>query len=166
MQDVEIKQSAIGQAGVFCTVAVPEGTPIREISYVREVTADAPLSSGEHPHHCTSIDGRLFLVGEPDRYFNHSCNPNVYLRFESDRTVVVARRPIEAGSELTLDYLINNSGGDSWPCRCGTSRCRGKTGYSFFTLPEPIQQEYAPLLAPWFRRRHHEELASSGLLSD
>ena len=57
-----------------------------------------------------------------------------------------------------IDYLINNPGGDSWPCHCGAARCRGKTGVSFFTLPHEIQREYLPLLAPWFRRKHADKL--------
>ena len=66
---------------------------------------------------------------------------------------------VVAGDELTLDYLINNEGGDSWPCHCGAARCRGETGHSFFTLPEALQCEYAPLLAPWFREAHAGKLA-------
>ena len=32
-------------------------------------------------------------------------------------------------------------------------------GHSFFTLPEALQCEYAPLLAPWFREAHAGKLA-------
>ena len=103
---------------------------------------------------------------EPDRYYNHSCDPNAYLRFVGSRTEVVARRNIAAQTEVTIDYLINNSGGNSWPCHCLASRCRGETGESFFTLPNAIQREYAPLLAPWFVRNHHAEIAALGLACD
>jgi hypothetical protein len=104
------------------------------------------------------IDGRIYLVGRPDRYLNRCCDPNAYLRFGTDRIDIVALRDIEAGSELTRDYLINNPGGDSWPCHCGALRCRGETGDSFLTLSEKLQPEYLPLLAPWFLKRYSEEL--------
>ena len=70
----------------------------------------------------------------------------------------MARRSIDPGEELTLDYLINNEGGDSWACLCGAARCRGRTGVSFFDLPPMFRREYAPLLAPWFIRRNAERL--------
>ena len=74
----------------------------------------------------------------------------------------MTRREVSAGSELTTDYLINNQGGDSWPCRCGAARCRGETGESFFSLPDEFQREYLPLLAPWFRKRYASKLGRIG----
>jgi hypothetical protein len=64
------------------------------------------------------------------------------------------------GEEITVGYLINNAGGDSWPCTCGSERCRGMTAASFFEPPFEIQCECYPLLAPWFLRQHHEKLAA------
>jgi hypothetical protein len=160
MAEVSVRPSLMGGLGVFTIGRLRAGQVVREFELVREVTPDAPLrpDRGERPEHCPRIDGRFHLVGEPDRYLNHCCDPNVYLRFEAGRIEVVARRNIEAGSELTLDYLINNPGGDSWPCRCNADRCRGETSHSFFTLPVELQREYLPLLAPWFRKRYSREL--------
>ena len=158
MPEVSVRRSAIGELGVFAVEALRAAQPVRDFELEREVTPESPLRPGERAEHCTLIDGRFYLVGIPDRYYNHSCDPNVYLRFEEGRIRVVARRGIDAGSELTLDYLINNPGGDSWPCRCGAARCRGETGRSFFDLPTEIQREYLPLLAPWFRERYGDRL--------
>jgi hypothetical protein len=66
-----------------------------------------------------------------------------------DAIEIVALRGGAMSREITLDYRIDNPGGDSWPCRCGASRCRGQTGRSVFTLPEAFQREYLPLVAPW-----------------
>jgi len=160
MPEVAVRRSRIGGLGVFAVRSLGAGELIRELELGREITRDTPLrpGDGEYPEHCTVVDGRLFLVGSPDRYFNHACDPNAYLRFAPTRTEVIARRKIEEGDELTIDYLINNAGGDSWPCRCGAPRCRGETHRSFFDLPEALQREYLPLLAPWFLRRHSREL--------
>lgn len=166
MPEIEIRQSEIGQLGVFTIESIDQGAHIRPISYIRAITPSTPLKADEYAYHCTLVDGQVYLVGEPDRYYNHSCDPNAYLKFETDRTIVVARRHIEGKAEITLDYLINNAGGDSWRCNCGALRCRGETGQSYFTLPEAIQHEYAPLLAPWFRQRHHAELSSLGIVCD
>ena len=160
MPEVAVRDSLIGGLGVFTREALVAGQFVREFTVEREITADSPLrpEQGELPEHCPLINGRFFLVASPDRYLNHSCDPNVYLRFGPHSIDVVALRDVEADSELTIDYLINNPGGDSWPCRCGTARCRGETGKSFFTLPESFQREYLHLLAPWFRERYQREL--------
>lgn len=160
MPDVEVRGSSIEGLGIFALRPFPSGELIRRMNLVREVTPEAPLRPelGEHFKHCAYPDGKVFLVGLPDRHFNHSCDPNAYERFEGSDIEIVARRDIEAGEEITVDYLMNNSGGDSWPCNCGAARCRGQTARSFFHLPAPIQHEYLPLLAPWFVRRHGREI--------
>ncbi len=158
---VEVRPSSRGGRGVFALYDFDEGAFIRERLIVQEITAENPLPPEEHPDHTAIFDGKRILVGEPDRYLNHSCDPNAWLRFAADRIELIARRPINAGAEITLDYLINNSGGKSWTYGCGAERCRGKTGESFFTLPPDIQREYRPLLAEWFIRLHRRELAES-----
>lgn len=71
---------------------------------------------------------------------------------------MIARRPIRAGEEVTLDYLTNTHGGSSWECRCGADRCRGRLETSFFELPAGFQREYLPLLEEWFIEEHREEV--------
>jgi SET domain-containing protein len=160
MPEVAVRDSLTGGLGVFTLEALVAGQFVREFKLEREITADSPLrpEQGELPEYCPLINGRFCLVASPDRYLNHSCHPNVYLRFGPHSIDVVALRDVEEDSELTIDYLINNPGGDSWPCRCGAARCRGETGKSFFTLPESFQREYLRLLAPWFRERYQREL--------
>lgn len=58
------------------------------------------------------------------------------------------------------DYSINVTGGDSWPCRCGASRCRGVVTGDCLSLPEALQREYRPYLADWFVCRHDDRLAA------
>ncbi len=160
MAGVAVKPSDVADRGVFALEPLHAGQVVCEFRLLREVTEESPLrpDCDEHPEHCPLIDGRFYLVASPERYLNHSCDPTAYLRFGDARIEVVARGEVSVGSELTIDYLINNSGGDSWPCRCGVVRCRGETGHSFFTLPLDTQREYYPLLAPWFRERHSSQL--------
>jgi len=160
MAEVAVRKSRTAGRGVFTLELLRLGEVVREFVLEREVTPEAPLRPelGESPEHCPLIDGRFYLVGSPERYLNHSCDPNVYLRFEAERIEIVALRDIEPECGLSLDYLINNPGGDSWPCECAASRCRGETGRSFFALPEDRQREYLPLLAPWFSKRYSARL--------
>jgi hypothetical protein len=160
MTGIAVRASPVGGLGVFTLESICAGDVVCEFRLEREITPEAPLRAdrGERPEHCPLIDGHFYLVAAPERYLNHSCDPNAYLRFGDDGIHVVTRRDVAAGDEITIDYLINNEGGHSWPCRCGAARCRGATADSFFTLPQELQREYFPLLAPWFLRRYASKL--------
>jgi hypothetical protein len=116
---------------------------------------------GERLDHCAYPDGKILLIGFPDRHVNHSCDPNAYKLYEDEATYAVARRRVGGGEEITFDYNINTAGGTSWPCNCGAARCRGESVGDFFSLPPEIQLEYLPLLADWFVRRHASKLGRS-----
>lgn len=153
--DVAVRASPIEGLGMFAARAFAAGERIRRVNIVREVTPDAPLREdlGERVDHCDYPDGKVVLVGFPDRHANHSCDPNTYVVYEGDDTWFVARRAIAPGEEITLDYSVNTSGGSAWLCHCGAARCRGTVRGEFFSLPLSIQREYQPLLADWFVRR-------------
>jgi SET domain-containing protein len=160
MPDVEVRPSSIEGLGLFAARAFRAGERIRRINVVREITPDAPLREelGERADHCDYPDGKVVLLGFPDRHINHSCDPNAYVLYEGAAACFVARRPIAPHDEITCDYNVNITGGTAWPCHCGATRCRGTTVGDFFLLPEAIQREYLPLLAPWFARRHRARL--------
>ena len=157
---VDVKPSGIEGLGIFACRPFRAGEPIREITVVREVTPDAPLRAelGERADHCDYPDGKVVLLGVPDRYVNHSCDPSAWMRYGGAACCFVARRDITAGEEVTVDYSINLTDGSAWPCRCGAPRCRGTVVGDFFALPPALQVEYRPLLADWFVRRHAERL--------
>ena len=158
---LEVKLSSIEGLGLFAKRPLCSGQRIHRINVVREVTAETPLREelGERSDHCDYPDGKVVLLGFPDRHINHSCDPNTYIEYTEDASYIVARRPIAAGEELTCDYNINITEGTAWPCHCGTARCRGTTTGDFFLLPPEIQREYLPLLAEWFVRRHAQRMA-------
>lgn len=157
---VEVKPSGIEGLGLFACRAFDPGEQIHRINAVREITAEAPLREdmGERFDHCDYPDGKVVLIGFPSRHLNHSCDPNAYLRYETDACYVLARRRIGPGEEVTIDYSVNISGGTAWPCHCGARRCLGTVVGDFFLLPPEVQREYRPLLADWFVRRHADRL--------
>lgn len=56
------------------------------------------------------------------RPINHSCDPNAWLVGLD----VVARRPIAAGGEITLEYAtFYDEQMPPFPCACGAAECRG-----------------------------------------
>ncbi len=159
---IEVRESAIEGLGLFACRAFLPGETVHRIKVVREITPDAPLRPdlGERSDHCDYPDGKVVLIGYPSRHLNHSCDPNAFLRYEPDACFVVARRRIEAGEEITIDYNVNISGGTAWPCHCGAHRCLGTVAGDFFLLPPAMQLEYRPLLADWFVRRHAKRLGA------
>ena len=158
--DVVVRASPIEGLGVFARRDFSPDDSVRRVCVAREITDEAPLDpdGGECAEHCARVDGRVLLLDVPDRFVNHSCDPNAYYVYDRDGSSLHARRPIASGEEVCVDYLVNNGGGDSWACSCGAARCRGQTGTSFFALPKASRKEYLPLLAPWFRRRHAARL--------
>ncbi|MGE5111842.1 MAG: SET domain-containing protein [Acidobacteriaceae bacterium] len=165
MTDVEIRRSSIEGFGLFATRGFRAGERIRQINVVREVTPASPLrpESGERADHCDYPNGKVFLLGAPDRHINHSCDPNAYVLYKGNYSFFVARRDIAPGQEITCDYNINITGGTAWPCHCSSSRCRGTVLGDFFQLPDDVQREYRPLLADWFVLTHHEKIEALDL---
>ena len=160
LNDVEVKASPIEGLGLFAVRSFRAGQRIRRINVVREVTPETPLREdlGERADHCDYPDGKIVLLGFPDRHVNHSCDPSAYVSYEGGSCYLVARRDMQTGEEITCDYNINITGGTAWPCHCGATRCLGETVGDFFRLPPEMQREYRPLLADWFVRRHRERL--------
>ena len=156
--DIDVRASAIEGLGLFAAQPYRAGDRIRRVNVLREVTPDRPLrpEAGERADHCDYPDGKVLLIGPPDCYLNHRCDPNAYLFYELESSFIVARRDIAVGDEITCDYSINLTGGDTWPCHCGATRCRGSVTGDFFGLPEALQREYRPLLADWFVRSHRD----------
>jgi hypothetical protein len=161
---VEVKPSRIEGLGLFATRAFQAGQRIRRVNIVREVTADSPIQEdrGERIEHCGFPDGKVLLWDFPERHVNHSCDPNAYELYDGDAITIVARRDIAAGDEITFDYNITTSGGNSCPCNCGAPRCPGEILGDFFRLPEERQREYRPLLADWFVRKYRDRVDALG----
>ena|SRR5215467_335071 len=157
---VVIDKSPIERWGVFAIRSLRESEPVLAIDDSRLVNEYVPLQSGEEARHCDYLEaGRVVLMQPPERYINHSCNPNTYVKTVNGKRFVIARREIAAGEEITYDYSINSSGDTIWLCRCGAARCRREIHSDFFHLPIEFQREYLPLLDDWFRKEHAADTA-------
>ena len=163
MSDVYVSESGIHGLGVFAAREFAAGETVLALDDSRVVDEEHPLRPelGEYAHHCDYLEGgKVVLQGYPERHVNSSCDPNAYARRSAGGGVVVARRAIRAGEEITCDYIIDCHGGIVWRCDCGSPRCRRVVPSSFFELPVEAQLDYLPLLNEWFVAEHREEVGA------
>lgn len=164
---VVIERSLIAGVGAFALQDIPRGTVVHrmvgDIATLDEliVRVHAGAEAASDPF---QIEDDLFLdLEETSRSFNHSCDPNVYVRGTHE---LVALRAIPRGEEITYDYSttmrydeekILASGHALWtcPCLCGARACRGII-HEFKTLPQERRAYYvANRYLPDFMLRHH-----------
>lgn len=157
-QAVRVDDSPIEGTGVFAAVEFAAGDPILAIDDSCVVTNEEPLRDDEDERYCDYPDGEVVLMQPPERYINHGCDPNAYVRSIGDTRYVLARRDVTVGEEITYDYRINGHGETTWECHCGSDRCSGTVHADFFELPRRRQLEYLPLLDCWFVETNGDRL--------
>nr|GLL36179.1 histone-lysine N-methyltransferase ATX4-like [Ipomoea trifida] len=133
-------KSGIHGWGVFARRRIREGEAVGE--YVGEVVRRSVSDVREARYNAAGRDCYLFGINEDmvidatmkgslTRLFNHCCEPNCYSRIvnlgEGDYGVVlIAKRDVDAGEELTMDYMFdhNKDYKPTSPCFCGAPNCR------------------------------------------
>jgi SET domain-containing protein len=119
--DIEIAQSSISGRGLFARRAFRTGEIVLRWDVSRKIRRDDVDSlPPEERHFLNPFDGTFFvLLGEPERYMNHSCANNTRVEQFADLAV----RDILPGEEITSDYRSGGAAID-FVCRCGAPNCR------------------------------------------
>lgn len=149
MENVVVRKVDKKGKGVFAIRDFKKGESILNIK--GKVISKAKLlkSSRYLDDHSGAIGNDTYLIfGYPEKYINHSCNPNVF----DYKRKVIAMKDIKKGVELTFDYSINTR--DKWrmKCYCESKNCRKVITGNFFKLPKKLQIKYLPYVDEWFKK--------------
>ena len=161
MSPVYNAESPIHGTGAFSSVQISPGEIVLRIDDSRVVTDADPLDpeKGEFEDHCDYLaGGEVVLMQPPERFINHRCEPNTYIKTIAGDRYVVALRDICPGDEITYDYCVNGDGETEWVCDCGSSACRKRHLSGFFHLSAEAQARYLALLDDWFVTEHRDEV--------
>lgn len=122
IDNIAVKISPIHGYGLYALRSFCVGEVVVTWKNTREITQDELDSLPPHERHYIDIqDGKILLVGEPERFVNHSCNANTTPGNLCD----IANRDIPEGDEITADYGQFFIPGEKFQCKCGSTNCRG-----------------------------------------
>jgi hypothetical protein len=139
---VEVRRSALGGFGVFTIERITAGTTLIELPAVFDDTSGRhTIQVGERRHQAFTDD--------IDDYLNHSCHPTAHV--DTERLCVVALRDLEAGEEVTFNYLTTEwDMVEPFVCSCdGQERLVGGLRHARSEERDALY----PWLAPWLRAR-------------
>ncbi|MDR3424275.1 MAG: SET domain-containing protein-lysine N-methyltransferase [Alphaproteobacteria bacterium] len=120
MSDVVVKDSSIHGKGLYAARVFQKGEVVLTWQNARKLSPDELMNLPESEHsYVAFLDGQHVLMGKPERYVNHSCDPNTTPGNRCD----IAKRVIKIGEEITTDYADFLSPESSMICSCGSKLC-------------------------------------------
>lgn len=122
LANAELRASRVDGLGLFAVRDFKKGDRVLEWNdenryYTKEELALLPK---ELKRYVAFYDSKYLLIASPERYMNHSCDPNTRT---DDSGVDIALRDIARGEEITGDYT-NIKTLDGFTCGCGTASCK------------------------------------------
>jgi SET domain-containing protein len=117
-----IKKSYINGRGLFANKDFKKGDLVipwnKESKYLSK--DDAIKLAEDSKKYVAIYKGKYLLIASPERYLNHSCNPNVETKEDGAEYAI---KKINKGEELTGDYTkIRPLVG--FTCNCKSKNCK------------------------------------------
>ena len=138
---LDVKETAHGR-GVFAGEPIPAGAWIATFTgpFLRYDQTNAET-------YALQIGPDLYIGGSGgvDDLFNHSCDPNAWVRIDGTSAQLQALRPIPPGEQICFDYSTTLDEDDfTMRCQCGSTRCRGLIGDGR-DLPPSVWDRYVTM---------------------
>jgi pyrophosphatase PpaX len=164
IKDVAVKQTERKGRGVFALRNFRRGELIFRGKKGRIVhKKDLPKLSPDDGMHLNEMGYDTYeIMRSPERFINHSCDPNSISKGRS----VIAIKPIRKGQEITGDYRINAFDGNRWRCHCGSRNCKGWCTSDFFTIPKNLQKRYLPYTIEGIREEYERRHSAKAIFFD
>lgn len=135
---VIVRRSSAHGKGVFAARALAAGE--RVLQYKGQITS---WRNAARRHQREGVEGHTFLFGLSDgrvidgsrdgnsaRWLNHACAPNCETIEDAGRIFIHTLRPVDAGEELFIEYLLDvddpsdEEARAQYACRCAAAGCR------------------------------------------
>ncbi len=126
---VKVRSSRIDGSGIFALTSIPRGRRLGDL-WGEVISASEGERRARRLRRVQMVELDEALAVDvsrsesPFRYINHSCDPNTSMRIGDGWIRFYARRAIQRGEELTIDYGLSYHDGQL-RCLCGAKRCRG-----------------------------------------
>jgi len=169
---IEIRPSPIEGRGMFASAPIKQGEVVTVwggtlLLTEEDIAGERAREWQDRGYVWATIGEGLYLASLPGEgkedltnLINHSCDPNVWMHGE---VTLVARRDINVGEELTIDYAMfegDEEWAAPWECRCGSELCRGgHTGRAW--RRRELQERYRSRFSPFINERI-QRLQASG----
>lgn len=158
-KNVIVKESKIHGKGVFAAKDFKRGEPILDVDDSHVVTDTSKPTKENYDFDLDFLaHGKIIWMQPPEKYINHSCDPNVWFKTTNNVRKIYAMREISKGEELVCDYSINGRGDATFECNCGSENCRRIWYADFFKLPLSVQRKYLPYLEDWFKEQVKDKI--------
>jgi SET domain-containing protein len=158
MANVFVEKSKIHGRAVFASQNFKKGDFVLAIDDSHVVLNESKLTAKQHAFDLDYLENKTILMQAPEKYINHSCDPNVYVKTVKGIRNVYAMRNILKGDEIVYDYSINGFNEGTFKCHCGSKNCQKVYQGNFFKLPVALQQKYLPFLDTWFKRKFKKDI--------
>jgi SET domain-containing protein len=118
---VLIKKSRIEGKGVFANTNFKKGDVVMKWDASMTLTKnEAKFIPARYRKYLVHHKGRFIMSQAPEKYLNHSCEPNT----KEGNLYDVALKSIRKGEELTTDYSIEDPLHLKMKCNCKSKNCK------------------------------------------
>jgi uncharacterized protein len=126
---LRLGKSKIHRWGVYAAEPIPKARKIIEYTGERISRRETKRRCDEREfNYLFTLDAYWTLDGSVGgsgaEFINHSCDPNCEARIVRGHILYYARRDINPGEELTVDYHFDAKV-EKVPCGCRAAKCRG-----------------------------------------
>ena len=118
---VIIKNSKIQGKGVFAGTDFKKGGIVMKWDDSVILTKNEAKKIPKRYRKCLVLfKGSYIMAQSPEKYLNHSCEPNT----KEGKLCDVASKDVKKDEELTTDYSINAPPHVKMKCACGSKKCK------------------------------------------